>query len=287
MSSQDIYVCFVIIMLMFLVWNQEEVVKLIDVFKCIGCKVCQVVCLEWNELCDEVGYNYGIYDNFMDLMVDLWMVMCFIEYENEVGNFEWLICKDGCMYCVELGCLKVCLSLGVIVKYVNGIVDFNQDKCIGCGYCIIGCLFDILWILQKDYKVYKCSLCFDCVLVGMELVCVKICLIGVIVFGSKEDMKEYVVECIVDLKSCGYENVGLYDFEGVGGIYVMYVLYYVDKLLFYVGLVDQLSVSLLVSLWKGVIKLLVLLVMGVMVFVGFFYYVCVGFNCVDDEEDYG
>lgn len=37
---------------------------------------------------------------------------------NEVEEndcLEWLICKDGCMYCVELGCLKVCLLLGVII----------------------------------------------------------------------------------------------------------------------------------------------------------------------------
>ncbi|WP_308410278.1 4Fe-4S binding protein, partial [Vibrio vulnificus] len=44
------------------------------------------------------------------------------------------------------------------MKYANGIVDFNQDKCIGCGYCITGCPFDIPRISQKDHKAYKCSL---------------------------------------------------------------------------------------------------------------------------------
>ena len=32
-----------------------EVAKLIDVSKCIGCKACQVACMEWNDLRDEVG----------------------------------------------------------------------------------------------------------------------------------------------------------------------------------------------------------------------------------------
>ena len=40
-----------------------EVAKLIDVSKCIGCKACQVACLEWNNMREEVGYNHGVYDN--------------------------------------------------------------------------------------------------------------------------------------------------------------------------------------------------------------------------------
>jgi formate dehydrogenase iron-sulfur subunit len=40
-----------------------EVAKLIDVSTCIGCKACQVACMEWNDLRDEVGTNVGVYDN--------------------------------------------------------------------------------------------------------------------------------------------------------------------------------------------------------------------------------
>ena len=35
-----------------------EVAKLIDITKCIGCKACQVACMEWNDLRDEVGHNH-------------------------------------------------------------------------------------------------------------------------------------------------------------------------------------------------------------------------------------
>ncbi|WP_134562379.1 formate dehydrogenase subunit beta, partial [Pseudomonas aeruginosa] len=201
MSSQDIHARSATTTPMPSVRNQEEVAKLIDVSKCIGCKACQVACSEWNELRDEVGHNHGTYDNPMDLTADSWTVMRFTEHENEAGNLEWLIRKDGCMHCAEPGCLKACPSPGAIVKYANGIVDFNQDKCIGCGYCITGCPFDIPRISQKDHKAYKCSLCSDRVSVGMEPACVKTCPTGAIVFGSKEDMKEHAAERIVDLKS--------------------------------------------------------------------------------------
>jgi formate dehydrogenase beta subunit len=89
---------------------------------------------------------------------------------------------------------------GAIIKHANGIVDFNQDHCIGCGYCITGCPFNIPRISQKDHKAYKCTLCSDRVAVGLEPACVKTCPTGAIVFGTKEDMKEHAAERIVDLK---------------------------------------------------------------------------------------
>jgi formate dehydrogenase iron-sulfur subunit len=31
-----------------------DVAKLIDISKCIGCKACQVACMQWNDLRDEI-----------------------------------------------------------------------------------------------------------------------------------------------------------------------------------------------------------------------------------------
>ncbi|MCM2318851.1 MAG: formate dehydrogenase subunit beta [Pseudomonas sp.] len=265
-----------------------EVAKLIDTSKCIGCKACQVACSEWNELRDEVGSNAGTYDNPNDLSAESWTLMRFAEYENpDSGNLEWLIRKDGCMHCAEPGCLAACPSPGAIVKYANGIVDFNQDKCIGCGYCITGCPFDIPRISQKDKKAYKCTLCSDRVAVGLEPACVKTCPTGAIVFGSKEDMQVHAAERIVDLKERGFANAGLYDPDGVGGTHVMYVLHHADQPSLYSGLPAAPAISPLVSLWKGVTKPLALLAMGATVLAGFFHYVRVGPNRVDEEEDPG
>lgn len=265
-----------------------EVAKLIDTSKCIGCKACQVACSEWNELRDEVGSNAGTYDNPNDLSADSWTLMRFAEYENpDSGNLEWLIRKDGCLHCAEPGCLTACPSPGAIVKYANGIVDFNQDKCIGCGYCITGCPFDIPRISQKDHKAYKCTLCSDRVAVGLEPACVKTCPTGAIVFGSKQDMQVHAAGRIADLKERGFEQAGLYDPDGVGGTHVMYVLHHADQPSLYAGLPDAPAISPMVSLWKGITKPLALLVMGATVLAGFFHYVRVGPNTVDEEEDPG
>ena len=58
------------------------VAKLIDTTKCIGCKACQVACMEWNDLRDEIGTNIGGYQNPHDLTDQSWTLMRFAEYEN-------------------------------------------------------------------------------------------------------------------------------------------------------------------------------------------------------------
>src|SRR5579864_2584913 len=239
-----------------------SVAKLIDVTKCIGCKACQTACMEWNDLRDEVGVNVGVYDNPADLTEHSWTVMRFAEYENSDGNLESLIRKNGCMHCEDPGCLKSFPSPGAIVQYTNGIVDFHEENCIGCGYCIAGCPFNIPRISKKDHRVYKCTLCSDRVAVGQEPACVKTCPTGAIVFGTKEDMKQHAAERIADLKSRGFENAGLYDPEGVGGTHVMYVLHHADKPHIYSGLPDHPVISPVVRVWKGVTKTAGLAAMG-------------------------
>lgn len=266
--------------------RQTEVAKLIDVSKCIGCKACQVACLEWNNLTEEVGVNVGVYDNPHDLTANTWTLMRYTEYENaESGNLEWLIRKDGCMHCEDPGCLKACPAPGAIVQYSNGIVDFDHDKCIGCGYCIKGCPFNIPRISQVDQKAYKCSLCSDRLAVGQGPACAKACPTQAIVFGTKDEMKQWADHRIKDLKSRGFTNAGLYDPPGVGGTHVMYVLQHADKPQIYAGLPNNPSISPLVEVWKGVSKYVGLAAIGAFAAFGFLHHAVAGANRVTAEDE--
>ncbi|MEN3111273.1 formate dehydrogenase subunit beta [Uliginosibacterium paludis] len=264
--------------------NTTEVAKLIDVSACIGCKACQVACSEWNEIREEVGHNIGVYDNPTDLSAKAWTVMRFNEVE-ENGRLEWLIRKDGCMHCADPGCMKACPSPGAIIQYKNGIVDFHEENCIGCGYCVTGCPFNVPRISKEDGKAYKCSLCSDRVAVGQEPACVKTCPTGAIQFGSKEDMKDYAETRIADLKSRGYDKAGLYDPQGVGGTHVMYVLHHADKPDLYSGLPANPSISPMVSLWKGVAKPLATLALAGVALGSLFHYVMKGPNEVSKQTE--
>ena len=262
------------------------VAKLIDISKCIGCKACQVACMEWNDLRPEAEEVVGVYDNPSDLNPGAWTLMRFAEYENtEQDRLEWLIRKDGCMHCTDPGCLKACPAPGAIVQYSNGIVDFISDNCIGCGYCVKGCPFNIPRISKADNKAYKCTLCSDRVAEGMGPACAKACPTKAITFGSKTDMTALANERIEDLKERGFANAGLYDPPGVGGTHVMYVLHHADKPLLYSGLPENPRISPLVETWKGVTKYAGLLAIGAAALVGLGHYVVSDPNEVSDSDE--
>jgi formate dehydrogenase iron-sulfur subunit len=265
--------------------HEQEVAKLIDVTRCIGCKACQSACMEWNDLRGEVGHFEGSYDNPADLDPHTWTLMRFTEYEDDKGDLEWLIRKDGCMHCEDPGCLKACPAPGAIVQYANGIVDFDSEACIGCGYCVKGCPFDIPRVSKTDHKSYKCTLCSDRVSVGLEPACVKACPTGAIMFGSKTDMTAWAGERIEDLKSRGFEHAGLYDPAGVGGTHVMYVLHHADKPSIYAGLPDKPSISFMVELWKGALKPLAVAGVVFAALAGFAHSLVVGPDEVLPEDE--
>jgi formate dehydrogenase iron-sulfur subunit len=263
-----------------------SVAKLIDTSKCIGCKACESACLEWNNLREEVGFNHGVYDNPLDLTPESLTVMRFSEWINpETQNLEWLIRKDGCMHCEDPGCLKACPAPGAIVQYSNGIVDFDHDKCIGCGYCIKGCPFNIPRISKVDNKAYKCTLCSDRVAVGQGPACAKACPTQAIVFGTKDEMKAHAEARIKDLKSRGYKNAGLYDPPGVGGTHVMYVLHHADKPEIYANLPNNPKISPIVEVWKGVSKYVGMATIGAFAAVGFLHHLVSGANRVSPEDE--
>lgn len=265
--------------------HQQEVAKLIDVTTCIGCKGCQVACSEWNDLRDDVGINTGVYDNPMDLSAKSWTVMRFSEVE-ENGKLEWLIRKDGCMHCADPGCLKACPAEGAILQYANGIVDFQSEHCIGCGYCIAGCPFNIPRINPQDNRAYKCTLCVDRVSVGQEPACVKTCPTGAIHFGTKTAMQDLAAERVSELKGRGFDQAGLYDPQGVGGTHVMYVLHHADQPQLYHGLPKDPAISPAVTLWKGIWKPLAAVGFAVTFAASAFHFLGVGPNYVKEEEEH-
>jgi len=259
------------------------VAKLIDESKCIGCKACQVACMQWNDNRDEIGSTVGVYDNPADLTTKSWTVMRFNEVERADGGLDWLIRKDGCMHCEDPGCLKACPAPGAIVKYENGIVDFVKDNCIGCGYCVAGCPFNVPRISKDDHKAYKCTLCSDRVAQGEGAACAKSCPTKAIRFGKKKDLVEWANNRVKDLKERGYQNAGLYNPQGVGGTHVMYVLRHSDKPEAYNGLPSDPQISPTVNMWKGVTKTVLSWGMGVAVLAGLAHYFIKGPKEVDEK----
>jgi formate dehydrogenase iron-sulfur subunit len=261
-----------------------DVCKLIDTTTCIGCKACEVACVEWN------GYQFRetTFDNTYQTMPEtawnFWNLIKFNEVETD-GGLQWLMRKDQCMHCEEPGCLIACPADGAIVQYTNGIVDFNQANCIGCQYCVTGCPFNIPKFNEATKKVYKCTLCSDRVGAGLEPACIKSCPTGCLHFGSKEDMKFEAEKRVTQLKANGHADAGVYDPDGVQGTHVIYVLGDAKHPENYGGLPADPRVPIFVKLWKGPLKWLG----GIGVMAGvlgvFMHYVRFGPKEVDKVEE--
>ncbi len=235
--------------------RESQVCKLIDTTTCIGCKACEVACLEWNGL----PYADTVFDNTYQTMPEtawnFWNLIKFNEHEHENGNLMWLMRKDQCMHCEEPGCLEACPADAAIVQYSNGIIDFQQEHCIGCGYCITGCPFNIPKFNPNTKKVYKCTLCNDRVSRGLEPACIKSCPTGCLHFGTKDDMKELAETRAKQLRDhYDFKNAGVYDPDGVGGTHVIYVLHDTTIPEAYGGLPADPHIPLAVKLWKTPLK---------------------------------
>jgi len=228
------------------------VAKLVDTSLCIGCKACEVACQEWNDQEFTLGVFNNTYQTQPDLTPSFWNLIKFNEHVDDGVN-SWLMAKYQCMHCADPGCLKACPAPGAIVQLPNGIVDFKQDNCIGCGYCITGCPFDVPRLSPTSKKVYKCSLCSDRVGAGMTPACIRTCPTNCLTFGSRTDLVQLAEIRTAELKEDGFKDAGIYDGPGVGGTNVMSVLKHASAPEKY-GLPKDPRIPWTVSLWKGPLK---------------------------------
>ena len=251
--------------------EDDQLCMLIDTTTCIGCKACEVACVEWNDLHIEPEYGQRMlhsYQTMADMTPSFWNLIKFDEVPVDArrlpvpmasptdgGAVMMLMRKDMCMHCAEPGCMIACPAEGAIVQYTNGIVDFQQEHCIGCGYCMTGCPFNIPKFDEKSQRVFKCTMCSDRVGNGLGPACVKACPTGCLEFGQKKEMQRHAEHRVEQVKGDGFANAGVYDPPGVGGTGVVYVLHHADKPELYGGLPREPKIDPQIRLWKGPLKL--------------------------------
>jgi formate dehydrogenase iron-sulfur subunit len=261
----------------------QTVVKLIDTTLCIGCKACEVACQEWNDQEFTMGTFGGTYQTMPDLAPNFWNLIKFNERETDSG-MSWLMSKYQCMHCGDPGCLRACPAPGAIVQAKNGIVDFVAENCIGCGYCITGCPFDVPRLSPESKKVYKCTLCSDRVAVGLAPACIKSCPTNCLTFGERTEMLRVAEARTLVLKTDGHAQAGVYNPSGVGGTNVLYVLKDAADPAAY-GLPKDPTIPWSVVLWKGPVKWLGTLLFAGGILGSFFHYLKVGPKAEEAEEE--
>ncbi len=191
--------------------------RLIDVSKCMACRACQVACKQWNELPAEHTTQRGTYENPPDLSGHTWIK---VEFRERPG--EWLFRAHTCMHCTDASCEKVCPT-GAI-SHQGEVVIIDQEWCIGCGYCVQACPFNVPHKDEEEGTARKCRFCIDRITNGYQPACATTCPSGAIQFGEREELLATARKRVQILTANGSPNATLYGEHEMGGLHTLYVL---------------------------------------------------------------
>jgi formate dehydrogenase iron-sulfur subunit len=148
---------------------------LYDATQCIGCKQCEQACAEQNQL---------PYDEKVAA-----------EEQQSAHKFTVVLAKNDkfmrrlCMNCADPACASVC-PVGALRKTAAGPVIYQEDRCMGCRYCMVACPFGVPkyeWSKVLP-RVQKCTMCPDRVQAGKPTACAEICPTGATKFGERDEL---------------------------------------------------------------------------------------------------
>mgnify|MGYP003967928231 CR=1 FL=1 len=141
----------------------------LDSGSCIGCHACTVVCKSEHEV--PLGVNRT------------WLK--YVEtgsHPQTDRHFSVMRCN----HCEDAPCMSICPT-NALFRADNGVVDFDDDNCIGCKSCMNACPYDALYIHPETMTAHKCNFCNHRVTEGLEPACVVVCPTQAIRVGDLDD----------------------------------------------------------------------------------------------------
>ncbi len=150
----------------------------IDQRKCIGCHACTVACKEENQ-------------------VPLGAFRTWVKYV-ERGQFPHTrryFAVLRCNHCDHAPCVTICPTVA-LYRRDDGIVDFDQTRCIGCKSCMQACPYDALYIDPDTHTAAKCHYCAHRVEKGLEPACVVVCPEQAIIAGDLDDPRTKIARLV-------------------------------------------------------------------------------------------
>ncbi|MFC1864732.1 4Fe-4S dicluster domain-containing protein, partial [Chloroflexota bacterium] len=103
-------------------------------------------------------------------------------------------------------------------------VIVDQEWCIGCGYCVQACPFDVPFKCEEEGTIKKCILCTDRTAQGLKPACVEACPAGAAIYGDRAEIIAEGERRVKTLIANGVTNANLYGDTESGGMGFMYVL---------------------------------------------------------------
>jgi molybdopterin-containing oxidoreductase family iron-sulfur binding subunit len=108
----------------------------IDMKRCIGCYACVLGCKAEHFLPPNIFWNRVL-----------------IGEKGKYPSVSKIIYSVRCNQCAEPKCVDVCPT-GATQKREDGIVWVDEDKCVGCRYCMIACPYQARSMYEDENEGY-------------------------------------------------------------------------------------------------------------------------------------
>jgi formate dehydrogenase iron-sulfur subunit len=200
--------------------SESDLAILYDASKCIGCRACERACKEHNNL-------PAIDEPNSELSATAWNLIITREGvdpdHHPYFNYQ-------CMHCTDAACVMGCPSEALAIDE-RGFVSFNQELCIGCGYCTQFCPFGIphlgeIKVLCGAARAAKCTFCqdkLDADCAGGPS-CAEACPTGALVWGTRGTLLAQAKARVSELQGGGNSGARLYGEYEAGGLHRLSIL---------------------------------------------------------------
>ena len=162
----------------------------IDIEKCIGCNRCVEACKVENDVPRE-PYYFRTWVERYTIRADGEVLVESISGAAREGAHataeqdlvRTFFVPKLCNQCANPPCVQVC-PVGATFQTEDGVVLVDEQRCIGCRYCIQACPYGARYLDPRTKTADKCTFCYHRVVRGLLPACVEVCPTQARIFGD-------------------------------------------------------------------------------------------------------
>ena len=149
-------------------------VIMINIEKCLGCKSCEIAC--------------ALVHSKSQVLQEALQEEPKPQRRVTVQSAGEFAVPLQCRHCEDAPCIAVCPTAAIHREQADGPVLIEQDRCIGCKYCLVVCPFGVIEVSHDGKAMVKCDLCIERAKAGQEPACVEACPTKALKLGSEKEL---------------------------------------------------------------------------------------------------